>query len=157
MTIIVRRGTVADAELVSLLNADVQAIHAAALPWRFKPPGPGSFPPAEASALLAKPDHLVFIAELASEAVGYAYAEVVRQSETSFRYAYETMFVHHISVRPNHRRQGIGKSLLGAVHAAGQELGLALLALDVWSFNEDARAFFQQQGFASYIERMWRR
>jgi hypothetical protein len=70
MTIIVRRAIVADAELVSALNADVQAIHAAALPWRFKPPGPESFPPAEASVLLSKSDHLVFIGEVASEAVG---------------------------------------------------------------------------------------
>jgi hypothetical protein len=65
MTIIVRRATVADAELFSALNADVQAIHAAALPWSFKPPGPESFPPAEASILLSKSDHFVFIAEVA--------------------------------------------------------------------------------------------
>jgi hypothetical protein len=70
MTIIVRRAIVADAESVSALNADVQAIHAAALPWRFKPPGPESFPSAEASVLLSKSDHLVFIAEVVSEAVG---------------------------------------------------------------------------------------
>src|SRR5256885_1469700 len=146
MTIIVRRATVADAELISALDADVQAVHAAALPWRFKPPGPDTFPPAEALAIVSKPDHLVFIAEVASEAVGYAYAEVIRQSETSFCYAYEMMFLHHISVRPNYRRQGIGNALLGAVDTAGQQLGLTLFALHVWSFNEDARAFFQQHG-----------
>jgi hypothetical protein len=32
MSIVVRRATTADAELVSALNADVQALHAAALP-----------------------------------------------------------------------------------------------------------------------------
>jgi hypothetical protein len=64
MAITVRRAATADAELVSALNADVQALHAVALPWRFKPPGPDTFPPKDAEALLAKSGHVVFIAEL---------------------------------------------------------------------------------------------
>jgi hypothetical protein len=64
MTIAVRRATTADAELVSSLNADVQALHAAAVPWRFKPPGPDTFPSKDAEALLAKSGHVAFIAEL---------------------------------------------------------------------------------------------
>jgi len=157
MTTIVRRATVADAELISALNAEVQAIHAAALPWRFKPPGPGTFPAAEASTLLARPDHLVFIAEVDSEPVGYAFAEVIRQPETSSRYASEMVYLHHLSVRPAHRRRGVGNALIAAVRAAGKELGIALLALDVWSFNEGARAFFRRQGFTPYNERLWNR
>ena len=35
-TVNVRRATVADAATISALNADVQAVHAAALPWLFK-------------------------------------------------------------------------------------------------------------------------
>ena len=88
MAIAVRRATAADAELVSALNADVQAIHAAALPWRFKQPGPGTFPPSEAAALIARPGHLVFIAEADGEPAGYAYAEVIRRPETVFHHAY---------------------------------------------------------------------
>jgi hypothetical protein len=34
----IRRATVCDATVLSALNADVQAIHAAALPWWFKEP-----------------------------------------------------------------------------------------------------------------------
>jgi hypothetical protein len=50
MNTVVRRATEVDSALLSSLNEDVQALHAAALPWRFKPPGRG-FPPAEAAAL----------------------------------------------------------------------------------------------------------
>jgi ribosomal protein S18 acetylase RimI-like enzyme len=157
MTIIVRRATVADAELLSALNADVQAIHAAALPWRFKPPGPATFPPEEASALLAKPEHLVFIAEVNAEPAGYAYAEAIRRPESSVHYAYDMVYLHHISVWPAYRRRGIGNALLGSVRAAGQDLGITLLSLDVWSFNEGARAFFRRHGFMPYSERLWNR
>jgi ribosomal protein S18 acetylase RimI-like enzyme len=155
MTIVVRRATAGDAELVSTLNADVQAIHAAALRWRFKPPEPGTFPAKEVVVLLEKPENLVFLAHADGTPAGYAYAEVVRRPETSLTFAYEMLHIHHISVGSEYRRRGIGTALLGAVRASGLEVGIVLLTLDVWSFNEEARAFFQRNGFDRYIERLW--
>jgi GNAT superfamily N-acetyltransferase len=75
--------------------------------------------------------------------------------ETSLTLAYEMVHIHHISVGSDYRRQGVGRALLGAARACGLELGIELLTLDVWSFNEDARAFFQRNGFNPYIERLW--
>jgi len=68
MTIAVRRADEADAEVLSLLNADVQHLHASAFPERFKPPGPDTFPALAARTLLANQSNLVFIAEINSEA-----------------------------------------------------------------------------------------
>jgi ribosomal-protein-alanine N-acetyltransferase len=153
----VRLAAEADAALLSSLNADVQALHAQVLPWLFKPPGPETFTPADASALLAKPSNLIFVAEVGSDAAGYAYAEVVPRAETPLRYAFEEVHLHHLSVRPAWRRQGIGEALVDAVRQAAGQRGIALLTLSVWSFNETARAFFRQQGFAPYMERMWNR
>jgi len=157
MTIEVRRAVTADAEAISALNADVQASHAAALPWRFKAPGPGTFPPTEVAALLTNPGRLVFIADFDATPASYAYAEVIRRPETSSQYANEMVYLHHISVRSEFRRRGIGGALLEAVRAAGRDMGITLLALDVWSFNEEARAFFRRHGFAPYNERLWNR
>ena len=83
---------------MSSLNADVQAIHWSALPWRFKPPSPETFPPTAAAALLDQPNNLVFIAEVDSLPVGYAYAEVIHRPETSFHFAYDMVYLHHITV-----------------------------------------------------------
>ena len=157
MAIAVRRATAADAEPVSALNADVQALHAAAMPQRFKSPGANTFQQSAAAALIARSGNLVFIAEADGEAVGYAYAEVVRRSETAFHHAYDSVYLHHISVTLSHRRLGAGAALLEAVRSAGRELGIDLLTADVWSFNEDARAFFRRHGLAPYIERLWNR
>ncbi len=63
-TVNVRRATVADAATISALNADVQAVHAAALPWLFKTPSAETFPPATAAAMLARHDVLVYLAYL---------------------------------------------------------------------------------------------
>ena len=51
--IAIRAATDADAPALVSLNADVQAIHAEALPWRFKPPG--AWIAADAQALFARP------------------------------------------------------------------------------------------------------
>ena len=113
MAIVVRRATIDDAALISSLNADVQAIHAAALPWRFKSPGPETFPPSAAADLLVNPNNLVFVADIDSEPAGYAYAEVIRRGATSFHHAYQTIYLHHISVRSERRRDvrnGVGSS-----------------------------------------------
>ena len=156
MHVAVRRAAVADAALIASLNADVQAIHAAVLPVRFKPPSADGFL-AEASALLAKPETLAFVAEAASGPAGYALAEVIRRPETSLVHAHEMIMVNHLSVRPQLRRCGVGSALIAAARAAGSELGITLVALDVWTFNDDARAFFRRQGFVPYIERLWDR
>jgi ribosomal protein S18 acetylase RimI-like enzyme len=157
MTLVVRRATNADADLISALNADVQALHAAALPWWFKPAGPESFPPQAAAAIIANPANLVFMAEVDAVPGGYAYAEVVSRPETPWRYAYEMVYLHHIGVRAERRRQGVGAALLDAVRAVAESRGIDLVTLDTWTFNEEARAFFRRQGFAPYNERLWNR
>lgn len=155
MPVTVRRATSADAGLLSSLNAEVQAIHAAALPWWFKPPEPQSGSPAMAG-LAANPGNLVFVAEIDAAPAGYVYASVVRHAETPWRWAYEMIYLHQIGVRAAHRR-GVGAALVAAVRAEAASRNVALLGLDVWSFNADARAFFQSQGFAPYNERLWAR
>ena len=155
MAIIIRRVVEQDAAILGALNADVQAVHAAALPWLFKPPGPDTFSPGEVKRLLAEPENLVFIAEVDGTAAGYAYAEIQERPETPFVHAYVMVYLHHLSVRPAHRRHGVGSALIGAVRTAAAEAGIALVALDVWTFNDAARAFFRRHGFAAYHERMW--
>jgi GNAT superfamily N-acetyltransferase len=157
MAMVIRPADTTDADAVSSLNADVQAVHAAALPQRFKPPGPETFPPAAAAELLANPANLVLLAEVDFAPVGYAYAEHIRRPESASQYAYEMVYLHHISVRPAHRGGGLGRALMEAVRAAAEERGVSLLALDVWSFNEEARAFFARRGFTPCNERLWSR
>ena len=127
----IRQATPADAELVPMLNTDVQAIHAAAQPERFKPPDPTSFPAAETRVLLAKDANLVLLAFVDSAPAGYIYAEIVRRPPTSLVHAYETIYVHHISVKPAYRRCSVGIALLNAVRISGSHLGITLLTLDV--------------------------
>jgi ribosomal protein S18 acetylase RimI-like enzyme len=153
MTVVVRRATVDDAALIASLNADVQAIHVAAMPAHFKPASAGAFSRSEIVDLLTDRQNLVFIADIEGEPVGYAYAQIIRRPETSLVYAHDMIYIHHISVRPARHRRGVGSALIAALRAAGQDLGIGRLALDVWVFNDAARAFFRRQGFTRQHER----
>jgi ribosomal protein S18 acetylase RimI-like enzyme len=153
----IRRAAEHDANVLSALNAEVQDIHAAAMPWLFKPPGPHTFPPEAAADLLTRPENIIFIAEIDSAAAGYAYAEIIRRPETSFYYAHDLVYLHHIGVTPAYRRHGLGGALMDAVREAATDAGIELVSLDVWTFNEAARAFFRRRGFAPFNERFWNR
>ena len=151
----IRLATPNDAEIISALNAEVQTVHAKALPQLFKPASPETFPTSLVHQLLADPDIFIFIGSLHGEPVGYVYAQIIRRTETAFRHSWERLHIHHISVNRAHQRRGCGDALIQAVVQFAKEHGLATLTLDVWSFNTKARAFFATQGFTVYNENMW--
>jgi diamine N-acetyltransferase len=157
MKVTVREATEADAGSISLLNTDVQAAHASAVPWLFKPAGPDTFSPDVVASLLDELGNLVFIAEVESSPAGYVYAEIIDRAETSFNYAYQMIYIHHVSVRPTLRRQGVGRALLEAVQAEANKRDIRMISLDVWTFNDAARAFFSRSGFTAHSERLWKR
>ena len=127
------------------------------MPWRFKQPGPETFTPADAAAMLGRPGHFAFLAEVDGAPAGYVIAEIMRRPETPSHHAHDLVFVHQISVRPAVRRQGVGRALLDAVKVRGEAEGISLMSLDAWSFNERALVFFGSYGLVLYIVRLWSR
>lgn len=155
MSVEVRQAGESDANLLSLLNRDVQALHAGALPERFKPPGPDTFPPEEVRRILLEPRNLIFVAEIDGTPAGYAWAEFVHVAESPLRRAWDEVHLHHISVHPDFRRRGVAAALLDRVKESGRAQGIHLVTLQAWFFNENTRAFFRRQGFVPYMERLW--
>ena len=155
MLLEIRATTPEDAGTISALNADVQQIHADAHPRRFKPPAPHTFTEKDAKDLLSSPGYFGFLALDAGAPIGYLVAEIVRRPETARQFADEFVYIHEISVRPGARRKGVGRSLLDAAKAHGRLLGIPMVALDTWSFNEGALHFFQKNGLVPFNVRLW--
>ena len=151
----IRDATDADCEAISRLNNSVQALHARALPRLFKPASPNSFSPEEIAACIAREGSILGIALEGGQPAGYIYAAIERRDADARRYATERVYIHHIAVSPAHRRQGVGRDLVDYVKAKSAEKGIRTIALDFWSFNDAARAFFQSCGFSTFNERMW--
>lgn len=156
----VRPARSGDFEWVAPLNAEVQQLHADALPHLFKPASEGGLTRAVYDGILAQPRNRVYIAlagaDADADAVGYVYAEVLQRPETWFRRAHRVVYIHHLSVAGAHRRRGYGERLVQEIVALAGSEGIRELELDTWWFNADARAFFARQGFAGLNLRMGR-
>ncbi len=151
----IRLATQEDAETISVLNMDVQRIHAEAFPHIFKPPSIEAFPAWMIREWLANPDNFIYLGYLEGQAIGYVFAEVRRQLETSSKYALDSVYIHQMSLKPEYQSRGYGSKLMEAVKHLAKEKGISTIALDVWTFNTQARAFYQKLGFVNYNERMW--
>jgi ribosomal protein S18 acetylase RimI-like enzyme len=157
MAVEIRATSLEDAGAISALNMDVQQLHADAYPWRFKPPGPRTFTAMDVKELLSRPHYFDLLAVDEGTPIGYLVVEIVRRPETARQFAHELIYIHEISVRAGARRKGIGRALLDAAKTHGHSLGISLLALDIWSFNEGALRFFQKNGLAPFNVRLWNR
>ena len=80
---------------------------------------------------------------------------LVNQGTVIRRRAMDSVYIHQMSLKPEYQSQGYGKKLMEAVKDLAKEKGISTIALDVWSFNSQARSFYQKQGFVNYNERMW--
>jgi hypothetical protein len=93
----IRLATPNDAEIISALNAEVQKVHADALPHLFKPPSSETFPTSLVRQLLADPYTYIFLGYSTGKPVGYIYAQIFRRAETSLRYAWDRLIRRYLS------------------------------------------------------------
>lgn len=151
----IRKATLEDAESLSALNVDVQKIHADALPKIFKQPSNDLFAVDFMRERLTELFNYFFIASENGKDVGYIYARIIDRPENPFTFAWKYLYIDQFSVSPEFQRKGCGKLLLSEIYKLARENRIETIALDTWSFNEQALAFFRKQGFATFNQRMW--
>ena len=155
--ILIREAVTADAGSLSSLNDDVQRMHARAHPHLFKSPGDDAFAVEYLRKALADESTAVYIASIQGEDIGYVNARIVDQPQNPFMKATKCIYIGQISVRPGHRRKGVATKLIEAVKSLAASEKIDTITLDTWAFNEDARRFFESQGFSPCLTRMWKR
>jgi ribosomal protein S18 acetylase RimI-like enzyme len=146
MTIMIREATDADLDALVRLNQIVQSVHAELYPDDFLP----TIDADGLRALLAPRLGNVAIAEMNGEPVGYMWCEVQTRPASPFSPARRRLYVHHLSVAPDARRNGVASALMAhaETHAEGEELDE--IALSHWAANTGAAQFFAAHGFAPY-------
>jgi GNAT superfamily N-acetyltransferase len=95
---------------------------------------------------LTEPDAFVMIAEEEGRAIGYAlvdYRELDDQRVTGPRFG----VLESLAVEPGRRGEGIGRALMRAVYVELRRLGVTELEIGVVFGNEDARRFYEREGF----------
>ena len=56
-------------------------------------------------------------------------------------------FLYRVAVDPTQRRMGLGQAMVQACLAALQQEGISVCAIDVFTSNNEGRAFWPAQGF----------
>jgi ribosomal protein S18 acetylase RimI-like enzyme len=152
---VIREATKHDVRAVRLLYSYVQEHHSIGLPQLFKKPTPDADPGWSISDYLRHRGSFIALYFDEEEAVGYVAARRVDRREDTVRFAQSTLYIDQIGIAPAFRRHGYGRALIDYVKARAAAAGNVTVSLDVWSFNDRARAFFQSCGFTPYREQMW--
>ena len=148
----VRRAVSGDVPDLVRLALEVQAVHVSGRPDLFKVGGVDSH--GVVAQRLGDSTQFYWVARTDGETVGYAYARVVDEPESPWRYAMRVLMLDQMSVDPHHRSRGIGSALWNAVRETAAAERVDRVMLNVWAFNAGARRFYERLGFASFHERM---
>ncbi len=153
----VRAATERDIPRLVGLNRLVQDLHVTAHPDVFRPssdlPGIEDF----FSKSISDTNQHVLVAEVDGVAVGYLCATVEREPARTVKRDTTRLYVHQIAVDTDRRRRGVGKALFAAIEQIAQDRSINDIALDTWSFNEEAQDFFASLGFSVYKIKLWKR
>ena len=104
---------------------------------------------------LADSSHYIYVGYLDGQAIGYIYAEVHYEPETSSRYAMESIYIHHISLKPEYQANGHGEKLMDAVKALARKKGYPRLHWMCGRSMPRRKHFSKKQRVEFTNERMW--
>jgi ribosomal protein S18 acetylase RimI-like enzyme len=149
----IRRATLSDLPALVALNRLVQAMHAAALPGTFRQDPPDEVVTDAFKGAIEAPSSCWLLAE-ESGVAGYLSADFRERAETWYMIPHRVCYLGGIVVAPHCRRKGIARALLAELKREAHVRGVARIELDVWTFNERAKAAFAKLGFHSVMERM---
>jgi len=149
---IVNIETSDDAEEIVELLRQVHEEHRRRRPHWFKPFDRTAA--LEGQRFLLSRGAQMFVARADRVCVGYAMVSERLREENPFRYTSRSLVVDQMAVSNTHRRQGIGTLLMGRIRAEAARRGTQRVELNVYSDNDDARRFYEAQGFVRFQDVM---
>jgi len=150
----IKKASIKDLETLKALIQEVQDLHHQLFPKKFKPFKEAKpeivfqnyFEDADASIFIAYSDK--------KEAIGYIAFRQNSYKEGPVSFAYNSIFIEHISINSVHQGKGIGKKLIQLAIKEAKKIGVECVELNVWSQNISAKGFFEKLGFKAFYEKM---
>jgi ribosomal protein S18 acetylase RimI-like enzyme len=144
-----------DAGLISMLNEEVQNLHAQIHPDMFKPYNRAAMT-AAISNFLQDESCRAYVAYKDGAPAGYVLFFIREIKENAFHYNLRTLYLDQIAVVSRYRRDGIGKMLMEQAEKLAKELSISKVELDHWSANSVAAEYFRKNGYSLYKERLYK-
>lgn len=96
----------------------------------------------------------IIVAALGTSVVGCLYIEKSRHLEHPMFRPHEYAQIDEMVVDHEQRRQGIGGLLLDSARQWSRDRGMSTMQVNVWTANQDARAFYAKRGFHPITQKM---
>ncbi|MBO7403703.1 MAG: GNAT family N-acetyltransferase [Clostridia bacterium] len=135
------------------LQHEIQKFHEAGRPDLFRT-GAVSYPEKIFRETVNDPAWRCAVCEADGEIAGFLFAWVRRLRDHRNMRDADILLLDDICVGERFRRQGVGHALFDYAQAAAEEAGCDRIELSVWSFNEDAAAFYRAMGLVPMTVKM---
>ena len=153
----IRAATMDDYAGLCALMAEVHRLHLDQLPYLFR----------ETEGPVCGRDYLqrliddeqvgLFVAELDGALVGFVNVALREAPDIPIIVPRCYAHISDVVVRHDHWRAGIGRALMDRAHRWARDQGATAVELNVYEFNDGARAFYQVLGYETVSRRMGRR
>ena len=153
MSIVIRRARPGDHLLIRELQQEIAALHYEGRPDLFQKEG-RFYSEEEFARLLADPEDFIWIAEEDGSVVGYAFALVQRARKNATFRDFNRFYIDDVCVSSACQRQGIGRMLMDECKRQARLSHCHTIDLGVWSFNQNAIAFYESCGLKEREKRM---
>lgn len=144
-----------DADTIAKLNQSVHQLHVELSPERFQTYDFQKIH--EFFKKVMENDRFIFLlAEDEGQHVGFAWVEIKQYSETVFKKAYKSIYVHQISIAELHKNKGFGSILMKEIYSIARTQDINTIELDYWSDNTVAESFYEKEGFVTYRKMVYK-
>ncbi|MDP1439690.1 GNAT family N-acetyltransferase [Priestia megaterium] len=138
-----------DAGKIAKLNQSVHQLHVELYPQHFQTYDFHQVH--EFFKKVMKDDRFIFLlGEDEGQHVGFAWLEIKQYSETVFKKAYESIYVHQINIAESYKNKGFGSSLMKGIYSIARTNDINTIELDYWNDNTIAESFYEKEGFVTY-------
>ncbi|MEH7132552.1 GNAT family N-acetyltransferase, partial [Priestia megaterium] len=123
-----------DAGKIAKLNQSVHQLHVELYPQHFQTYDFHQVH--EFFKKVMKDDRFIFLlGEDEGQHVGFAWLEIKQYSETVFKKAYESIYVHQINIAESYKNKGFGSSLMKEIYSIARTNDINTIELDYWNDN----------------------
>ena len=142
-----RDAVISDLDVAFDLFAEVQSLHADALPLFFRQPVKDDLFEKYFSDLLGNPKQHLVIGCAGEQPIGCVQYSIHERARNVFMDKRTFAHIDHLIVAKGFRRNGYASALIQHVVEAVGRQGIDRLGIDHWSFNDAAAACFENAGF----------
>ncbi|MTH54915.1 GNAT family N-acetyltransferase [Bacillus mangrovi] len=140
-----------DYTVISKLNRYVHELHTALYPEYFKP---YHFEEIQSffQKIINRENYLFLLIQDGEQPAGYLWAEWRQYPENAFKKAYQSLYIHQISIASEYQNKGCGTLMLEEAEQLAKAGNCSKIELDYWAGNENAKRFYEKNGFSKHRE-----